>query len=117
MGRSVPAEVAELLGGKASLATEPAGETVGERRDVLAPVHVIPDVLRRRELLEAGRRLDELAQEEVATHLTVGDRVDSDGLLERDRLVHRAVFDFLELSSREPAGSVLLSRLVQKGRA
>jgi hypothetical protein len=74
-------EVAELLGGKASLATEPSGEAIGECRDVLGPVHVIPDVLRRGELLEAGCRLGELAQEKVATHLAVGDRVDPDGLL------------------------------------
>jgi hypothetical protein len=45
----------------------------------------------------------------VATHLAVGDRVDPDGLLERDRLVHGAVFDFFELSSREPASGILLS--------
>jgi len=78
---------------------------------------VIPDVLRRWELLESGRRLGELAQEEIAAHLAVGDGVDADGLLERHGLVHRAVFDSLELSIRELSRGITFSRLEQVIRA
>ena len=62
-------------------------------------------------LPEATDGCRHLALKRLPAHLTVGDDIQADGFLESNRLVHRAVFYFFELSSRNvPSGELLLSR-------
>jgi hypothetical protein len=55
------------------------------------------------ELVEPLERLDQMPVERIAAHLAVGHHVEPGRLLERDRLVHRAIFDLLERRRRQLA--------------
>ena len=57
------------------------------------------------ELVEALDGVDEMPEEGVAAHLAVGDHIQPRAGLQRDGLVHGAIFDLLELRVAEVPAS------------
>ena len=63
--------------------------------------------------VEAFERLDQVSEEGIASHLSVGHDVEACRFLQRDRFVHRAVFDSLEVRGRDRSGVASGAGLLQ----
>ena len=63
--------------------------------------------------VEPFERFDQVSEESVAAHLSVGHDVETCRLLQRDGLVHRAVLDSLEVRVRDRSGVASGAGLLQ----
>jgi hypothetical protein len=82
----------------------------------LVALLVVPVDLGALDRPHAVDRVRERADEGQAAQLPVGDDLDARALLQRDRVVDRAVLDPLELAAPDRAGHHLLARLQQLRR-